>query len=152
MQVKFYRWRRILLCALHNIDGNFGYKFGYRHQFALITANSAKLRSRLDLANRNYAQLRLFIINLRYSWETQNSQTLAVVGVRPPLPAPQTNYFHRLTAISGRLSRPIIRYKHGYGAHLFYFYTLKPIPRLRPLRSICPSLTLYTANYGMRSG
>jgi hypothetical protein len=27
----------------------FGHKFGYRHQFALITANSAKLRSRLDL-------------------------------------------------------------------------------------------------------
>jgi hypothetical protein len=30
-------------------DAIFGYKFGYRHQFALITANSAKLRSKLDL-------------------------------------------------------------------------------------------------------
>jgi hypothetical protein len=28
-----------------NEDPFFGYKFGYRHQFALISVNSAKLRS-----------------------------------------------------------------------------------------------------------
>ena len=50
-----------------------GYKFGCRHQFGLITENYAKLlKDRHLWESKHYAQLRLFIIDLRYSRETQN--------------------------------------------------------------------------------
>jgi len=41
--------------------------FGYRRQFALISASYAKLQVAMGLAGSHYAQLRLFIIDLRDS-------------------------------------------------------------------------------------
>ena len=67
----------------------FGYKFGYRHQFALITINSAKLRSRLDLGKIKLRSLTL--IYHRHTVFSGNSKSAEgnLVGVRPPLPAPR---------------------------------------------------------------
>jgi hypothetical protein len=64
---------------------DFGYRFGYRRQFALISASYAKLQVGMGLAGSLiYAGLRLFIIDLRYSQETQNPSKATSWGFKPP--------------------------------------------------------------------
>jgi hypothetical protein len=65
----------------------FGYKFGYRRQFALISANYVKLQVGTGLAGSlitlDYAYHRLTVF-----MGNSKSADRKVVGVRPPLPAP----------------------------------------------------------------
>ena len=70
--------------------GVFGYKFRYRHQFGLFTLDFAKPLVIGDLERgQPYGQLRLFIIDIQYSRETQNPPRAASWGFDTPLPAPR---------------------------------------------------------------
>jgi hypothetical protein len=61
---------------------DFGYRFGYRHQFGLISASYAKLQVEMGLAGSLIMlNFPLFIIDLRYSWETQNPRCLGCFSV-----------------------------------------------------------------------
>jgi hypothetical protein len=62
------KWVRIDVPPAEVALKYFGYKFGYRRQFALISASYAKLRVGMGFSwFTNYARLRLFIIEIRYS-------------------------------------------------------------------------------------
>ena len=67
----------------------FGYTFGYRRQFALISAKYAKLLVGMGLAN-SPIMLKLLLIYHRLTVFAGNSKSAEgnLVGVRPPLPAP----------------------------------------------------------------
>ena len=71
-----------------NLNAIFGYKFGYRHQFALITANSAKLRSRLDLGKSQLRSITPIYHRLTVFMGNSKSVGSNSMGVRFPLPAP----------------------------------------------------------------
>jgi hypothetical protein len=71
----------------------FGYKFGYRRQFALITASYAKLLSRLSLCKSQLRSITLIYHRLTGFAGNSKPAEFTLMGVRPPLPAPALNVF-----------------------------------------------------------
>ncbi len=106
----------------------------------------------------NYARLRLFIIDLRYSPETQNPSEAIPWGFDSPsrhhLKYQYPMWNHRLAALVSALCfacfrvDPALRYEFRYSAHPLSF---------QYLGSACGGLdfcrlSLFTPDYGMRSG
>jgi hypothetical protein len=98
-----------------------GYKFGYRHQFGLITENYAKLLGAGHCENPTLRSITL--IYHRHTVFSGDSQSVGgnSMAVRFPLPAPSILFIFSGFARSGAHFLGHLGYKIGYSAHLMYF-------------------------------